>query len=235
MKQPTNEPCPKRVPIFHTLSNLEIKRITDFVAHKDFKKGKTIIAEGDKSTTLFVIHSGKVKLSKLTVHGKEQIVHLLKAGDFFGESNLFHENNVMNFSAYALEDTKICLLNKQDFDHTLTNNPDISFKLLKTITNRLSHTENLARTLATKDPEIRIAEMLLEFCVKFGTEKQENILITLPITREEISSYLGLTRETISRKLAKFVDTGILTLIGNKKILIQDKKKLQSMGDSYLS
>ncbi|MCB5237461.1 MULTISPECIES: Crp/Fnr family transcriptional regulator [Niallia] len=230
MQQHIITPCPKRVPIFHSLSELEIKKITDVVHHRLFKKGEMIIEEGEISTSLFIIHSGKVKLSKLTVQGKEQIVHLLTDGDFFGESNLFHDDIVMNLSCHALEDTKICLLKKTDFDQIMANNPDISFKLLKTITKRLSHTEDLARTLATKDPEVRIADMLLEFCEKFGSENQNTVLIKLPITREEISSYVGLTRETISRKLAKLVDKGILTLIGNKQILIHDKGKLQTMG-----
>lgn len=230
MKQQLVSPCPKRVPIFYSLSDLEIKKITDVVHHKLFKKGEMIIEEGDISTSLYIIHSGKVKLSKLTIQGKEQIVHLLTTGDFFGESNLFHDDMVMNLSCHALEDTKICVLKKQDFDQIMLSNPEISFKLLKTITKRLSHTEDLARTLATKDPEVRIADMLLEFCEKFGTEHQNTVLITLPITREEVSSYVGLTRETISRKLAKLVDKGILSLIGNKQILIHNKGKLQSIG-----
>ncbi|MCM2981895.1 Crp/Fnr family transcriptional regulator [Niallia circulans] len=230
MKQQLVSPCPKRVPIFYSLSDLEIKKITDVVHHKLFKKGEMIIEEGDISTSLYIIHSGKVKLSKLTIQGKEQIVHLLTTGDFFGESNLFHDDMVMNLSCHALEDTKICVLKKQDFDQIMLSNPEISFKLLKTITKRLSHTEDLARTLATKDPEVRIADMLLEFCEKFGTEHQNTVLISLPITREEISSYVGLTRETISRKLAKLADKDILTLIGNKQILIHNKGKLQSIG-----
>ncbi|PAD25517.1 cAMP-binding protein [Niallia circulans] len=230
MKQQMVSPCPKRVPIFYSLSDLEIKKITDVVHHKLFKKGEMIIEEGDISTSLYIIHSGKVKLSKLTIQGKEQIVHLLTTGDFFGESNLFHDDMVMNLSCHALEDTKICVLKKQDFDQIMLSNPEISFKLLKTITKRLSHTEDLARTLATKDPEVRIADMLLEFCEKFGTEHQNTVLINLPITREEISSYVGLTRETISRKLAKLADKDILTLIGNKQILIHNKGKLQSIG-----
>ncbi|KLV24209.1 hypothetical protein ABW02_17890 [Niallia circulans] len=230
MKQQMVSPCPKRVPIFYSLSDLEIKKITDVVHHKLLKKGEMIIEEGDISTSLYIIHSGKVKLSKLTIQGKEQIVHLLTTGDFFGESNLFHDDMVMNLSCHALEDTKICVLKKQDFDQIMLSNPEISFKLLKTITKRLSHTEDLARTLATKDPEVRIADMLLEFCEKFGTEHQNTVLINLPITREEISSYVGLTRETISRKLAKLADKDILTLIGNKQILIHNKGKLQSIG-----
>lgn len=72
MKQQLVSPCPKRVPIFYSLSDLEIKKITDVVHHKLFKKGEMIIEEGDISTSLYIIHSGKVKLSKLTIQGKNK-------------------------------------------------------------------------------------------------------------------------------------------------------------------
>lgn len=220
-------PCPTRVPIFHSLSDQEINKITNMVQHITFKKGELLLEEGERTDNLFIIHSGKVKLTKWSLHGKEQILHFLTKGDFFGENNLFHKNAVSNLNAYAIEETKICLLTKADFDSILEENQNISFKLLKTLTQRLSHTEDLAQLLSTKDPEVRIAHMLLEFCEKFGSEKEDGILIQLPLTREEISSYVGLTRETLSRKLSKFVDSGWLTLIGNKQILIKDRKKLQ--------
>lgn len=215
--------CAKRVPIFHSLSNNELAKITKLVQHKYYKKGQLLLNEGEHSDTLYIIHSGKVKLLTLTVHGKEQILHLLTNGDFFGERNLFNKGEVNNFSAYALEDTKICLLSKKDFDEMMVANPEISIKLLKTIMDRLSHTEELAKILATKDPEVRIAHMLIEFCEKFGTVTKSGIVIDLPITREEISNYVGLTRETISRKLSKFVEMGLLTLRGNKQIIVKNQ------------
>lgn len=214
--------CAKRVPLFHSLSNEEIEKITKKVKHQYFEKGQLLTAEGQCADSLSIIHSGKVKLVKLTVHGKEQILHLLANGDFFGERNLFTNKEGNNFSAYAMEDTKICLLSKKDFDELMLANPEISMKLLKTIMDRLSHTEDLAKILATKDPEVRVAHLLNEFCTKFGTATEKGILIDLPITREEISNYVGLTRETISRKLSKFADMDLLTIIGNKQILVKN-------------
>jgi len=214
--------CAKRVPLFHSLSNEEIEKITKKVKHQYFEKGQLLTAEGQCADSLSIIHSGKVKLVKLTVHGKEQILHLLANGDFFGERNLFTNKEGNNFSAYAMEDTKICLLSKKDFDELMLANPEISMKLLKTIMDRLSHTEDLAKILATKDPEVRVAHLLNEFCTKFGTATGKGILIDLPITREEISNYVGLTRETISRKLSKFADMDLLTIIGNKQILVKN-------------
>ncbi|MBM4761633.1 Crp/Fnr family transcriptional regulator [Bacillus sp. B15-48] len=220
-------PCAKKVPIFGSLSDLDMVKLTGMISHKQFKKGQALINEGEKSDKLFIINQGQVKLSKFTVNGKEQILDIMTCGDFFGELNLFHHDEVSNFTAYAIEETEICQLTKDDIDRVMAANPDIAIKLLKEVTKRLAHTENLAQNLATKDPEVRIAQMLLEFCQKFGTEKGGGVLIHLPITREEIASYVGVTRETISRKLSKFEDLGLISLTGNKELFIQDQFALK--------
>ena len=61
--------------------------------------------------------------------------------------------------------------------------------------------------------------MILEFCQRFGTKINNGILTALPITREEIASYVGVTRETISRKFSKFEELGLITISGNKQII----------------
>ena len=73
--------------------------------------------------------------------------------------------------------------------------------------------------------------MILEFCQRFGTKVNNGILIPLPISREEIASYVGVTRETISRKLSKFEDLGIISLSGKKQILVQNQLALKSYLD----
>ncbi|WP_394238052.1 Crp/Fnr family transcriptional regulator [Niallia oryzisoli] len=223
-----SEPCTKKVPIFASLSHDEFVKIANLIRHVHYQKGQMLIQEGEKSDTLFIIHEGKVKLSKFTVDGKEQILYLMTTGDFFGELNLFNDDEVNNFSVFAIEDTEICQLTKADMDRIMLENPEISLKLLKAITKRLAHTENLAQNLATKDPEIRIVSMILEFCQKFGTKINEGTLIHLPITREEIASYVGVTRETISRKFSKFEDLGLITISGTKQILVQDQLALKA-------
>jgi len=219
-------PCPKKVPIFTSLSDKEIVKITKMITHKRFKKGQALIHEGEKSDRLFIINKGQVKRSKFTVNGKEQILDIMTCGDFFGEMNLFNADVANNFTAYAIQDTEICLLTKDDIDRVMAAHPDIALKLLKEVTKRLAHTENLAQNLATKDPEVRIAQMILEYSQKFGMKGNEGILIQLPITREEIASYVGVTRETISRKLSKFEDLGLIELVGNKQLIVKDEISL---------
>lgn len=217
------EPCPRKVLIFKSLSDEEILKIASMSKHKQFKKGQPLIHEGEKSDTLFIINKGQVKLSKLTPQGKEQILHILTNGECFCELNIFNCDEKSNFSAYAMEDTKICMLKKNDMDSIIERNPGIALKLLKTVTKRLAHTENLAHNLATNDPEFRIAYIILEFCEKYGKDTDKGIIINLPLTREEIASYIGVTRETISRKFSKFEDLGFITSIGNKQLIIKNK------------
>ena len=225
------EPCPKKVPIFQSLSNEEILKVAKMTNHIQFQKGQMLIQEGERSDTLYIINKGKVKLSKYTTDGKEQILYIMTAGDFFGELNLFNEDEVSNFTAFAIESTEICQLTKRNLNQIMLENPEISIKLLTSLTKRLAHTENLAQNLATKDPEIRIIHMILEFCQRFGTKVNSGILIALPITREEIASYVGVTRETISRKFSKFEELGLITISGNKQIIVQNKLALKSYLD----
>ncbi len=215
--------------MFSGLSDVELHKIVKLTGHKNYKKGETISLEGDVSETLFILNEGQVKLSKITKDGKEQILHILTSGDFFGELNLFGNNRTCNFSSFAVLDTKICTLTKNRMDTILRENPDISLKILATVSDRLAETENLAQNLATKDVEARIAYILLEFSEKYGTEKDGDIHVRIPISREEMANYAGVTRETMSRKLKKLEAAGILAFQGSKVIIIKDNHTLISM------
>lgn len=223
--------CASKVPIFSALSQEELKKIVAMTGHKSYKKGEALCHEGEESDTLFIINEGKVKLSKITKDGKEQIMHILSDGDFFGELNLFSESATYNFDAYAISNVKICTLTQNDMKKIIMSNPEISLKILKEVTRRLTEIENLAQNLATNDAEVRIANMLVEFSEKYGVKDKEGIKINLPVNREEMANYCGVTRETISRKLKKFEELKLIELIGNKIIIIKNKDALSKYVD----
>ncbi|MBQ4901411.1 Crp/Fnr family transcriptional regulator [Paenibacillus sp. Marseille-P2973] len=219
-------PCPKKVPIFQALSDEEIMKIAQMTRHIRYSKGQMLLNEGENSDKLFIVNYGQVKVSKFTLDGKEQILYLLTSGEFFGELHLFNPDETHNFSVYAIEDTEICLLTKESMDRIMADNPEISLKLLTAVTQRLAHTENLAQNLATKNSEVRVAYTILEFCRKFGSKRSEGVLIELPLSREEVASYVGVTRETISRKFSKFEKLGFISLLGNKQLLVKNQEAL---------
>lgn len=220
------EPCAKNIAIFSTLSREELLEIVNMTEHKDFKENDVLCLEGEKSNKLFLIREGKVKICKITKEGKEQIVYVLSKGDFFGENNLFTNNNISNFSAYAITNSKLCILKKESLEKILLENPTISLKIIQEMASRINSAENLAQTLATRDVEARLATVLIEFMHKYGQKKEDGIYINLPLNREQIANYCGITRETVSRRLSKFDKLGIIELKGNKGLIIKDQEAL---------
>lgn len=211
--------CANKVSIFSVLQEQQLKEITDKIVRKKYKKGQIIFFEGDVSDILYVINSGKIKVSKYTKEGKEQILYILSEGDFVGDMSLLKRDEY-KFTAEALEDTNMCELTKDNFDEIVRSNPEIALKILQVVYDRIVKLENLVQNLSTKDIEARIAGLLLSFIKDFGQPNGKYIELELPLSREDIANYIGVTRETISRKLSSMQDEGIIKLVGNKKIII---------------
>ncbi|GAB6086762.1 Crp/Fnr family transcriptional regulator [Alkaliphilus crotonatoxidans] len=218
--------CAKKVPLFSELNEVEIKKIVQLIIRKRYKKGEIALLQGNQLDGLYVINKGKIKIFKYTKEGKEQILYFLSEGDFFGELSLL-ESEEIGFNVEAMEPVEICLIRKKDFEVILKNNNEITLKILQVISSRLSKLENLVQSLGTKDVEARIAQMLLDLTNKFGKNKDNRIELSIPLTREDMANYIGVTRETISRKLSIMQEEGILKLVGNKKIIIDDLSLLE--------
>lgn len=222
------ELCASKVPIFENLNREELLEIVRNINHKEFTKGDVIFTEGNVSNTLYFINEGKIKLYKYTKDGKEQILHILSEGEFFGELELIKPSKY-RFNAKAIENAKICTLTKDEMKEIMMGKPEIGLKVLETIGERLSRVENLAQNLATNDVDSRMAYLLTDLIEQYGElETTKNtITIKLPISREEMANYIGVTRETISRKLKKFEDENLIKIIGTKNIIILDEEGLK--------
>lgn len=224
----SNHCLAKDIPMFSMLEDAELNKISKLIINKNFEKGKVLFLEGELADTLYIINKGKVKIHKYTKEGKEQILFILSEGEFIGALNLLKSGHY-EFNAEVLEDSSICILSKQNFDKILLKNPQITLKILEKIHDRLVLLEDLVQTLSTKDIEARIATLLLTLIKDFGCESEEGIILEIPLSREELGNYVGITRETISRKLTSFQDDGLIELVGSKKIIIKDLSKLKKI------
>ena len=222
--------CARNISIFASLTDNELKDVVNTVKRKEYIKGEIICREGEILNKLLLIRDWKIKISKMTKDGKEQILHILTKGDFLGESNLFNDE-ASRFSVTAITNARICTISKENLEDILIKNPPISLKIIKEISKKLSETEDLSKVLATKDIVSRVASMLVEFSTKYGQEDEEGILIKLPINREDMANYCGVTRETISRKLSKFESDKLISVRGNKIIIITELEKLRELSE----
>ena len=221
--------CVKKVDMFKSLSHEDMLEIIKLTGHKTFKKGEYLCREGDKLSTLFIINSGKVKLSKFNLDGKEQILDILSDGQIFGEYHLFSENEPYNFSAIALSNTMICTLAKKNMDYLLEKHPSISQKILIELSKKLIRTENLVQNLSNVNTDSKVAYVLISLAESYGEKSKDSIRIKMPLTREEMANYAGVTRETMSRKLSYLISEGIIETEGYKIIIIKDIEALEML------
>lgn len=220
--------CINNIPLLSSLTDEEARLISQGVSSDAYKKGDVIFAQGQKANKLYIICSGKMKIFKNSLEGKEQILYILSAGDFIGAFNLLKEDE-FDFNAVAIEDTQISTLEKAEFDKIIITNPQITLKIFEKAYERIIKAEALVERLSSKSPDAKIAGLLIDLVENFGHKVENGILLELSISREEMGSYAGITRETMSRKLQLFQELGLIQLEGVKKILIYDVNKLKTM------
>ena len=218
--------CTRKVPIFSALNAEELSRVAGLIVRRQYAKGELIIFEDSSLESLIIINKGRVKAFRDTNEGKEQILYIFSEGDFFGEKNLLI-NQKAAYGVEALEETKICMIRKSNFQQLLREYPDISLKIMEELCNRLDRLENAVESMGAKKVEARVNAVLLEFARKYGKDHPEGLVIELPLSREGIANYIGLTRETVSRKMSLLQDEGIIEMVGNKRVVILDKKALE--------
>lgn len=209
--------CITLVPIFNHLQDEQMDEIMGLTKHTSYKKGEIIYRDGDKSDSLYIVRSGRIRIYRLSESGKEQLVRILSPGDFTGELALFRESIHTSY-AEAMRNTDVCMITREDLQQLLIRFPSISLRILSEFSNRLDKSETQTARFATESVETRLAYFLAE-SIDSGDTSME---IELPMTKKDLASYLGTTPETLSRKLTEFEQEGYIKQKTGKKIVILD-------------
>ncbi|MEV8146391.1 Crp/Fnr family transcriptional regulator [Specibacter sp. NPDC078709] len=195
-----------RVPIFSQLAPEELKDIAGRVKLRRHPRNEQLYGAGENNPHLMIIHSGHVKVYRITESGHEQLIRVLGEGDFLGDMSFISGAPTDHF-ATTLDAAEICALHHDDLRDYLLRFPTVTYKMLETLSSRLESTERQVSIFAGEDAEHRIAAYLLELADKAASAK-----FVLPIAKKDVASFLGLTPETLSRKLAQFEASGWLRL-----------------------
>jgi len=214
--------CIEKVPIFAGLSREEKMEIAEIASTRSFERGEMIYRAGDKGGILFVLHTGRAKLFRLNLSGKEQVLRLVGPGEFIGELSLFSSLPLTD-NAQALEATTMCILQGERLKELMAKYPSIAFKVLDELSRRLEKAENRIEEINLSPVTKRVAGALLEL----SEGKQE---VFLPMTKGDLASQLGMTQETLSRKLTALEKDGLIKLKGQRRIIIKDRAKLEEIG-----
>lgn len=207
--------CVSRVPIFKHLPYDELAIIADKAAMRVYERGEFVHRAGEPSDKLFIVHTGQVKVYRLSESGKEQLVRILRPGDFAGE-NLF-SSAAQDSYAEVTQASEICTIYQADMQELLRQYPDISLHILAELCRRLDLSEKQTATIATASINARLADYLVEQAELMNSDTYE-----LPMSRRDLASYLGTTPETVSRRLGEFEEAAWIVQTGQRQIKILD-------------
>jgi len=216
----------KKIPLFVDLSDAELESIGRLARVRNYKKGMLIFMEREPGEALYFVISGKVKVSKATADGREQILHILQHGDVFAEVVLI-DRGPYPATAEVIEAWQIGMLMSDDIENLLRSNSEIALKLLRLLSKRLRLAQAKVRDLALKDTYGRLASMLLILGKDHGEPSAAGLKIDLPLSRQEFANLIGTTRETVTRVLGDFKKYKCIDL-DKQAIIIIDEEKLKT-------
>lgn len=216
----------KQVPIFSDLDEESLSKVANSGVLQSFKKDSVILSEEDAGNALFVIVSGKVKVVRSDSQDKEVILAILNDSDFFGEMAILDGLN-RSANVISMEDSKIFIIQRNDFLDLLRKYPDVSIALLQELSTRLRASSMKIKALSLKDAEGKVATVLMQLADDIGRIKNGVVEIEKLPFQHELANMAGTSRETISRTLHSFAKKGLVELEGSKLRIIDYEKFLE--------
>lgn len=213
------------------LSQLEAgvqQKIIDTSVCVVYKKGELIYQEGNFPVALLCLVSGKVKIFKEGIGGRQQIVRMAKPVGFIGYRAFFAEEMHIA-SAEALEDSIVCRIQTELILHIVRNTPDLAMSIIRALATDLGFSHRRTVTLTQKHIRGRLAEALLVLKDTYGYEA-DGATLKIYLTREDLANLSNMTTANAIRTLSNFASEGIVALDG-KKIKITDKKRLEQINN----
>jgi CRP/FNR family transcriptional regulator, polysaccharide utilization system transcription regulator len=214
--------------IFKGLNQKDKEAIANHHTLVIIKKGQPLFKEGDKTRGLICLASGKVKVFKEGVGGRAQIIKMIRPQGFIGYRSLFSDAP-WPVSATAIEDSAICIFEKNFFVKFLKKSPELAVKFIKLISDELTFSNNRLVSISQKHIRGRVAESLLILRDTYGYEA-DGKTIRVSIPREDIANLANMTTSNAIRTLSNMVSEGIIE-ISKRRISILDIKYLEHISE----
>ncbi|THH35866.1 Crp/Fnr family transcriptional regulator [Aliishimia ponticola] len=200
----------------------ELDELEQLKYYRTYKAGQTIAVRGDDLTTVSSVVTGTATLSRVMEDGRTQIVGLLLPSDFIGRPGRTHAQ----YDIQAISDVTLCCFRRAPFEQMVTRTPHVSERMLEMALDELDAARDWMLLLGRKTAREKVASFLLLIQKRSarpgGEELGEDLRLELPLTREVMATYLGLTIETVSRQLTALRKDGVIDVQGKKVIVIKD-------------
>ena len=209
------------------ISNIDedVRALQQIAVKTRFTRGETIFNEGDESKFAYKVVSGAVRLCKHMADGRRQIADFLLPGDFFGFLQFGH----YSFTAEAVGDVVVMCYPQRQLEQISSSTPNLRKRLLVLLSQRLLGMQDHLVMLGRQTAKERLASFLIQLAER--TNVQDGELLELPMSRQDIADYLGLTIETVCRVLSDFKRTKLIGIPDLHQVVLKDLEALQTMAE----
>lgn len=214
------------IPSFSGLSETQIGEIKQIAVDRHFAKGEIIFFQGDEGNGFYIIISGMVKIFKVSPEGKEHIMRIVTRGEPFGQVAVY-AGRAFPASAQAIAKSHLLFLPRTEFVQLINHNPSLALSMLANLSMRLREFTVHVENLALKEVPGRLAAYLIHLAEE---QRNEDDMVSLNISKVQLSSLLGTTPETLSRILTQMQGRGLIE-VKRRDIRILDHPGLEELAE----
>jgi CRP/FNR family cyclic AMP-dependent transcriptional regulator len=207
----------KKIPFLSTLPNEALTALAAKAKSVKFPKQAAIISEGDETSSLYIILSGKVRVFSSDEKSKEVTLLIQESGSYFGELALLGDEP-RSASVETLEKTVCGIISKNDFKYWLASHPDVAIGLLRDLSEKVRHLTEKVKQMALSNVYERTIKVLQDMANKEG----DIFVIHNRPTQQELANMIGSSREMVN-KIMKELTKGGYVVIKDKTLRIENK------------
>ena len=204
----------------------ELAALEEIKFYRSFQAGQTLIWSGDRMDFVASVVTGVATLTQVMEDGRTQTVGLLFPSDFVGRPG----RDAAPYNVIATTDVMMCCFRKKPFEELMARTPHIGQRLLEMTLDELDAAREWMLLLGRKTAREKIASLLAIIARRDaslqGQVRQRQVTFELPLTREAMADYLGLTLETVSRQISALKREGIIELTGKRTVHVPDIDRL---------
>jgi len=214
----------RSIPMFTDLEESDLRLLADMVVLRHVCKGGFIVTQNEKSTSMYLLVKGRVKVSLASPDGKELALAYLEAPTHFGEMSLV-DKGPHSADIIAMTDVEVLALDAHDLTRAIQIQPQFALSLIATLSTRLRGTITRLEDMAFRDARHRVIRVLIN--VATATYESRGIPVIEGFTHYEIATLAGTSRETASRVISSLAKEGAIATKGRR--IVVDLLRVQEL------
>jgi CRP-like cAMP-binding protein len=215
----------RKTALFGDLHSDDLEQLASRAVERKLRRGEVLFVGGESAAGLYVVVEGSIRAFRTGADGREQTIHVERAGATLAEIPVFDGGPYPSTTA-AEEDSVVLLLEKKHVFALCMDRPAIALAALRLLASRMRNCAALVESLSLRDVDRRLAQLLLEESSDYGRHQGDSVTFELALTHQQLAARIGSVREVVSRALGR-LQASRLIVVNGRTVTIPSKESLR--------